>query len=1062
MPAENYDWAAAKQRIFDRLGIDENTDPWDSDTWSDKLKAAHASHYQATKQDPYFDIDSDYYEEFLPENITGGSQTPAVEATTAASAPSAAPSIAPTSIIQKADTGSSAEQIPVTGPNGEFAGHFGVWKNPQGAVIGTFGPYAFDDVNAPHDEKLQEMQNMSNGSFQRLKDNIKKYPGNHDGSSSSQGTFVPSNEALYQRIKGAPTDMGDNEPEDEEQIDEFPSSGTTAGEGGVRYTISDTPAGKGTSGDPLNFKVSRPNNDWGKGGTLLMAKTPTLNVTAKSHDKVLSNMIFMQVHHKPSGILLNDSMHGDITNPRHLADAEARLRELTARLNEHGDNALLQTSDGRYPQEGDTIHVPVFDRFTGKGTISSHTIGSVDDEGNTTFIDDLGRINIAGPTKNNIIADEVHRHFLDKSLAQKELYRETTRWQEAKAAGRYDEPYKSQGTSAESTTNETPVSTPAVASAPASTPTSIPAKPVKQGPKDKNFGYFKENGDLEDDPEKIAAAMSIVYKGVKNYYTDDNGKEKTKMVDTDLPSLVYNHPTSKAKVDIKASRVWRNRENPGYFLSVDREQGGNLYDNADYGNRLIVQPSVYNVRTRYTGAEKEYNYVPLSSPGSTVSMKDGTPGPNLHASEFTEDFLRTHYAPQAAAVIAARHAILNSKAKGDTKNTDEEDDRIYRAAETVFDSKNRPSVKTAEEKPTTTPTTDEKPEVEEAPQEIKTANNVSQQMGGTVSVTPTQTETSSETNAGTENMDDYWQSIKNDYRDGYRGGKGREATAAKKRLAKYPIFKHFDDLTNAKKALDIPSDKLGPKGEGRVGEAVPPGKQFATISPGDSDEYASRATRHNELTLALADVSKHFTDFMGKKEPLPTTLAPEHDYSHLLGPVQDSSGVINLKSDLGDGPFDYNGINDYRFGKGTFGYEMTPMDAPIRPMTTAGKTSAGLGASQKRAPAKKTPAGISKFATADNNPSPSYKVKTTLTSFDPEHFTNRRKDRPQTVVLAHKKAFLMSKMNELHPLPTQEEKAGMSSAEHQSVVDQVFKTRTSWLKSSMEGNVDHMLPAQNS
>jgi hypothetical protein len=359
-------------------------------------------------------------------------------------------------------------------------------------------------------------------------------------------------------------------------------------------------------------------------------------------------------------------------------------------------------------------------------------------------------------------------------------------------------------------------------------------------------------------------------------------------------------------------------------------------------------------------------------------------------------------------------------------------------------------------------TTDEKPEVEEAPQEIKTANNVSQQMGGAVSVTPTQTETLSETNAGTENMDDYWQSIKNDYRDGYRGGKGREATAAKKRLAKYPIFKHFDDLTNAKKALDIPSDKLGPKGEGRAGETVPPGKQFATISPGDSDEYASRATRHNELTLALADVSKHFTDFMGKKEPLPTTLAPEHDYSHLLGPVQDSSGVINLKSDLGDGPFDYGVVNGYRSGKGTFGYEMTPMDAPIRPMTTAGKTSAGLGASQKRAPAKKTPAGISKFATADNNPSPSYKVKTTLTSFDPEHFTNRRKDRPQTVVLAHKKAFLMSKMNELHPLPTQEEKAGMSSAEHQSTVDQVFKTRTSWLKSSMEGNVDHMLPAQNS
>jgi hypothetical protein len=131
-------------------------------------------------------------------------------------------------------------------------------------------------------------------------------------------------------------------------------------------------------------------------------------------------------------------------------------------------------------------------------------------------------------------------------------------------------------------------------------------------------------------------------------------------------------------------------------------------------------------------------------------------------------------------------------------------------------------------------------------------------------------------------------------------------------------------------------------------------------------------------------------------------------------------------------------------------------------MTMAGKTSAGLGASQKRAPAKKTPTGVSKFATPDNNPSPSYKVKTNYVSFDPEHFTNRRKDRPQTVVMANKKAFLMSKMNEIHPLPTEEQKAGMSSAEHQSVVDNVFKNRTAWLKKSMESNIDHMLPSKDS
>lgn len=73
MPEANYDWAAAKKRIFDRLGINENTDPWDSSTWSDKLKSVHASHYEANKQDPDFDEQKDYYEEYLPKNISGGS-----------------------------------------------------------------------------------------------------------------------------------------------------------------------------------------------------------------------------------------------------------------------------------------------------------------------------------------------------------------------------------------------------------------------------------------------------------------------------------------------------------------------------------------------------------------------------------------------------------------------------------------------------------------------------------------------------------------------------------------------------------------------------------------------------------------------------------------------------------------------------------------------------------------------------------------------------------------------------------------------------------------------------
>jgi hypothetical protein len=198
---------------------------------------------------------------------------------------------------------------------------------------------------------------------------------------------------------------------------------------------------------------------------------------------------------------------------------------------------------------------------------------------------------------------------------------------------------------------------------------------------------------------------------------------------------------------------------------------------------------------------------------------------------------------------------------------------------------------------------------------------------------------------------------------------------------------------------------------------------------------------------------------MNKKEELPTTLAPEHDYSELLGPVKDSSGVVNLKSDF-SGPLDYGVVNEYVPGKGTFGYEMKPMDSPISPMTMANKTSPGLGASQKRTSSKKAPAGVSKFATPDNNPSPSYKVKTNFQSFEPTDYRNNKKT--QAFVLANKKAFLMSKMNEAHPLPTEQERAGMSPAQHQSVVDQVFKNRTAWLKKSMESNIDHMLPSKDS
>lgn len=407
-----YDWAAAKKRIFDRLGVDENTDPDDPSTWSDRLKAVHASHYEAVKQDPEFDESEVYADEFLPRTIagnppaptpptpspsfasgksdyernhtpirepedhgyafpwpsvkcafcgdimagqhfhanhgatengicikaayadprsqwaknigidekfnemdpstwspeverramnalevngpvhpetdepvhtgkysltlrnpqyedgeeepsreeiikngfqydpatleyyknihqitdaelkgdvsretsagpTGSSAAPTVESTTASS------SAVPSTIIQTAENGSSAHQIPVTGPNGEYAGHFGIWKNPKDQIIGTFGPYSADAESSP----AEEMRGMSNVLFEKLKGHIKKYPTLHDGSSFSKAITMPSNENLYKQLGGAPTDMGDNEPEEDDvsrETSDTPQSVNTA------------------------------------------------------------------------------------------------------------------------------------------------------------------------------------------------------------------------------------------------------------------------------------------------------------------------------------------------------------------------------------------------------------------------------------------------------------------------------------------------------------------------------------------------------------------------------------------------------------------------------------------------------------------------------------------------------------------------------------------------------------------------------------------------------------------------------------------------------------------
>jgi hypothetical protein len=944
MDSESYDWAAAKKRIFDRLGIDDNTDPWDPDTWSDKLKGVHASHYQATKQNPYFDSSSDYYEEFLPENITGGSQTPAVEATSSST---------PENPLTKQF--GAFKVVPITDPTGKVVGHHSIHTNEGGAIVASFGPYALSGGESPPEAENKWTNFFAKKHAQMNADNPETMQ-----SADKSGVINPktvTNGAMYAKLQAPTQDQGDNEPEANSQVGASQQQAT--------IDLSDS-----------EYKLTTPKGGYWKGIPSYTSKDSGYEVTIQSGWGGDKNTIAYSIRNPKLGITLHKHAGGTIDNADHLALVKNDINRIKQGLDSEGKSFLNKTSDGYMPKEGDTLY-----RLTDHGPEASvepitfkanqWSVKAPTDE----LIDATGYSNISDSYGTNSAR-------VDHSAGATVSYDKQGKESSGSDVGTIHGMYRSRE-QAEQVANQH-------------------ASLAKEA-----FGFRLS----EYDKPRIGTNCKFCGEPIK----------------ADSSSLTAHSPTVGGWC---RDAVW-------------------AMHNAHKGSNNSFEAKANRIRARLGFTSKTDNWAPSTWSHAIVQAhsafyKDNQNNPDFDDPANSENW-KWSTPEHVGDFLAGRPQKSEHVSPVEEGNIIEEDEP------------KRPDYST----------TDEKPEVEEAPQEIKTANNVSQQMGGAVSVTPTQTETSSETNAGTENIDDYWQSIKNDYRDGYRGGKGREATAAKKRLSKYPLFKHFDDLLKAKNALGIPSDKLGPVENGdvsdvRPGEARSAGKQFATISPEDNDEYTARATRHNEIAKALANLSGHFVGLMNKKEELPTTLAPEHDYSHLLGPVQDSSGVINLKSDLGDGPFDYNGINDSRSGKGTFGYEMTPMDAPIRPMTTAGKTSAGLGASQKRAPAKKTPAGISKFATADNNPSPSYKVKTTLTSFDPEHFTNRRKDRPQTVVLAHKKAFLMSKMNELHPLPTQEEKAGMSSAEHQSTVDQVFKTRTSWLKSSMEANVDHMLPAQNS
>lgn len=133
------------------------------------------------------------------------------------------------------------------------------------------------------------------------------------------------------------------------------------------------------------------------------------------------------------------------------------------------------------------------------------------------------------------------------------------------------------------------------------------------------------------------------------------------------------------------------------------------------------------------------------------------------------------------------------------------------------------------------------------------------------------------------------------------------------------------------------------------------------------------------------------------------------------------------------------------------------------------------------------PAITSKFATWETNPSPNFRVHlpkglTTFesteqrlgsaelpnrpapgsaTKFSGDTHSNQSNVKPTKPQLAGwKKGFLISKINEFHPIP--ERTPGMSDAAHQKAVDTVFKNRKTWLTSAMKSNIDHMIPQEDS
>jgi hypothetical protein len=150
-------------------------------------------------------------------------------------------------------------------------------------------------------------------------------------------------------------------------------------------------------------------------------------------------------------------------------------------------------------------------------------------------------------------------------------------------------------------------------------------------------------------------------------------------------------------------------------------------------------------------------------------------------------------------------------------------------------------------------------------------------MAGSVSVTPTDaTSGSGPTNDSTSGTvtEEYWSDLINNQRKAFEYGRptSRDAKAAQKELAQYPLLQHHADIRKA-----MMEAQIGLPSKGKDEEYLQ--------TPNDSPEYTAKVNRYNELKNAAKAISSHVGSLKASLKPMSTDMAGL-DFTHLLGGLE--------------------------------------------------------------------------------------------------------------------------------------------------------------------------------